>query len=102
MTPVDSLYTLAVLGAFAGFAEAGLRRLPPLETLGSRSYGIYLVHPLAMEAFARAVYHFAPTLLAVPLLFATLVMGVGLGLPLALMGFFRLPPFRPAYRYLFG
>jgi peptidoglycan/LPS O-acetylase OafA/YrhL len=102
ITLVDSLYALALLLAFVGLAESGLRGRPSLETVGAQSYGIYLVHPPAMEAFARGVYHFFPMLLAVPLLFAVMVMGVGLALPLALMAFFRRPAFRPAYRYLFG
>lgn len=99
---VDMAYTAAVLLAFVGFAEAGMRRSPPLETLGARSYGIYLVHPWAMEVFARGVYHFVPRLLAFPLLFAGAVAGIGLAIPLALMAITRRSPLRPAYRHLYG
>ena len=102
MTMVDSFYALALLLAFVGLAEAGLGRRPSLETVGAQSYGIYLAHPPAMEAFARGVYHFAASLLGYPLLFSGLVMGVGLGVPLGLMAIVRRTPLRVAYRVLFG
>jgi surface polysaccharide O-acyltransferase-like enzyme len=102
MTLVDSLYALALLLAFVGLAEAGLGRRPSLEAVGAQSYGIYLVHPPVMEAFARGVYHFASPLLALPLLFSTLVMAAGLGIPLALMAIVRRTPLRAGYRFLFG
>jgi hypothetical protein len=55
-----------------------------------------------MEFVARGVYHAVPGLLAMPLLFAPLIMVAGLAVPLALMAFVRRTALRPAYRFAFG
>ena len=75
---------------------------PTLVDLGTTSFGIYLVHGIAMEYAARGTYHLAPWLLARTPLFLALVIGVGLAAPLALMALVKRSPARSAYPYIFG
>jgi surface polysaccharide O-acyltransferase-like enzyme len=102
-TLIDGMYSGVVLLGLLFF----LTRLPSWLTryiagIGSRSYGIYLVHVPVMEVVARGVYHFAPPVLGFPALFLPLLVVAGLGAPLIGMALVRRSPLRPMYPYLFG
>jgi surface polysaccharide O-acyltransferase-like enzyme len=102
-TVVDALYAFAGVWVFLAFSQGRLPALADtLSNLGARSYGIYLVHPIVMEFFARGIYHLAPGLLAFPVVFMALVAVVGLGGPLLLMFLVSRSPARPLYAYQFG
>ena len=73
-----------------------------IERGGTLSYGIYLIHPKALEIGARAIYHLAPGLLArqVPLallLFAMTLTGCWL-----VMALVARSPARRVYHLVFG
>lgn len=70
--------------------------------LGSRSYGIYLVHWKAMEFIARLIYHFAIFLLGIQLLFQPILLVFGLGVPVLVIYYLLKSPLRKTYPYLFG
>ena len=96
------VYTLAVLLAFTNFAEVPPRTARLLNDLGSRSYGIYLLHYTIMEITAKVIYRFHPPLLANPWLLVPILFVLGLGIPILFMEIFRRTPLRKVQRYLFG
>lgn len=100
-TLMGGLYAASVIGAALLFAD----RLPWtgwLEKVGSRSFGIYLVHVPVQVYTARTVYHLGPTLLAYPALVAAIVFASGLIVPLWLMALVERSPMRRLARYVFG
>ena len=87
------------------FVAADSSRLPfarTLRWLGTRSYGIYLLHFSVLVLVARVTAKYAPRLLAHQILFQPLLLLTGLGLPLLFMACVARSPIRELYRYLFG
>lgn len=101
-TLVDNVYTLLLLLSFLAFEELRWPGLRLFSDLGGQSYGIYLVHGLALTFTARLTYHVAPQLLGAQLFLQALLVAAGLGVPWLLMAVVRRTPLRPAYPYLFG
>jgi surface polysaccharide O-acyltransferase-like enzyme len=101
-TLLDTVYSLAVLLAFLAFDKTPLPRARQLESLGAKSFGIYLVHSPAMEFAARGLYHLAPWVLAQQFLFQPLIIVAGLSAPLLLMALVDRSPARKFYKALFG
>ncbi len=101
-TIVDDLYSLSLL---LGFLSLDGLRLPlrgALDKLGSRSYGVYLVHSLVLTFLAKAIYHLVPALLAHQWLMQPLLVAAGIGWPLLLMALVRNSPARVVYELQFG
>ena len=103
-TLLDSVYAAAFILAFLSFGDLSLPYSGALGDLGSRSYGIYLVHSPVLAYGARAIYGLAPWLLAYQFLFVPLLVVLGLGIPLLFMAAveWRQSPVRGSYRYIFG
>ena len=70
--------------------------------LGRNSYGIYLMHPMLLEFFARFTHRLLPGMLAFQFLFLPLLIVFAVGVSLLIMRLFTQPPLRKSYRYLFG
>jgi peptidoglycan/LPS O-acetylase OafA/YrhL len=73
-----------------------------LYHLGTRSYGIYLIHYLLMTLVAKVIYRFVPWLLGQQLLYQPILLVVGFGGVLLLMATVSRSPMRRYYRFLFG
>jgi surface polysaccharide O-acyltransferase-like enzyme len=101
-TLVDSLYSGAVILTFLALADVKVPARRQLDVLGERSFGIYLVHAPVLELLSRAVYHVAPPLLGNQMVFQSVLIVVGVGVPVLLMAIVRRSPARPCYNYLFG
>ncbi|HET7010802.1 MAG TPA: acyltransferase [Anaerolineales bacterium] len=101
-TFVDGFYALAFIFWFIASSETGAAVGRGLAFLGSRSYGIYLVHSPVMEVFARGFYHLAPWILSQQLLLQPILIVFGMSVPLVMMELPRRTALRPAYAYLFG
>ena len=102
VTLIDGAYAGSVILSFLACADVRLPFSRSLFALGGKSFGIYLVHGLAMEYFSRGVYHLAPWLLGWQLLFLPMVIAVGFAVPLGMMGLVRRSPARSLYVHLFG
>jgi surface polysaccharide O-acyltransferase-like enzyme len=102
MTLLDSAYAGAFVLTFLAFAEAPLPGTGWLDSVGARSFGIYLVHAPVLEILSRMSYHVTPVLLGHQLLFLVLLVAAGVAVPLVLMGLVRRSPARPVFNYLFG
>jgi surface polysaccharide O-acyltransferase-like enzyme len=101
-TLVDGAYSASFLMSFLAYAEIPAPWSSWLTTLGSRSFGIYLVHGLVMEYFSRGLYHLAPWALGRQALFLPALIAVGMAVPLMLMDVVNRSPARRAYAYVFG
>jgi peptidoglycan/LPS O-acetylase OafA/YrhL len=101
-TVVDAFYGGFVILSVLSLLDKKLPLTNTFDDLGGKSFGIYLVHSPTMEYFSRAVYHFAPGILAYQFLFMALVAIVGLGVPLLLMLIGRKTPLQRIYSYAFG
>lgn len=100
-TLIDDFFIVTVLLYY--LSREG--RLPLAEhcaTLGTRSYGIYLIHLPILEVAARSIYHGAPALLAYPSAFLPLLVLAGLGVPLLIMAAVERSPARRYYQLAFG
>jgi peptidoglycan/LPS O-acetylase OafA/YrhL len=101
-TLIDSIYAGALILGLLGLSNVKLPLARPVEDIGTRSYGIYLVHLPAMETFSRALYHLTPAVLGYQIILQPLLIAVGLTAPLLLMALVSRSPFSRYYRYLFG
>ncbi|MCC6190120.1 MAG: acyltransferase [Anaerolineales bacterium] len=101
-TSLDSLYAGAFILAFLAFDRIRVPMTQTIAALGSKSYGIYLIHALALTYTARLLYHVAPMVLAHEGLLMITLCVIGLGMPLGLMAIVKRSPTRPLYSYLFG
>jgi surface polysaccharide O-acyltransferase-like enzyme len=101
-TILDRVFTFFMLLWF--FSAQRIENWLParLRSFGIKSYGIYLIHPLVLEIAARLTYHFAPKLMAYPLLFLMFLTIVGVGAPILLMATIERSPARRFYKLLFG
>ena len=101
-TLIDTVYALGFLLTFFAFSQSSLPFSVRFEQLGQRSYGIYLIHSIAIEYTAKIIYHLTPWLLGYQILFLPIMIAVGLGAPLVLMAIVDRSPVRRYYKYLFG
>lgn len=100
-TLLDGLFIVAVLLGYLSW-EGNLPFAESFAALGTRSYGVYLIHLPILEVTARSVYHWAPALLAYPSVFLPLLVLAGLAMPLLLMDAVERSPARRYYRLAFG
>lgn len=100
-TLIGGLYALCVIVAVLVFAGRWSGN-GWLESVGSRSFGIYLVHVPVQVYAARIVYHLFPGLLGYPVLFAGFIFALGLLVPLCLIRLVEGSFARPVTRYIFG
>lgn len=98
----STLFTISAIFTYLSFDNRVIPYSNKLNLIASKSYGIYLSHPLILLIMAKIVYNFTPGLLAYPLLFFLALIAGGVGIPIALMDILRKTPVKSAYRYLFG
>lgn len=101
-TIIDNLYAAVFIMGLLAFERSKVPLSQQINTLGSKSFGIYLVHSLVLEVTAKVVYHFAPWLLSLPAIYVPLLFVLGLLVPLALMEVVIRSPVRRFYSYQFG
>ena len=101
-TIIDSLYAISFLFFFLSFDDLRFPFENWIKDLGSKSFGIYLVHVPAQAYAARIIYHLTPWILGQQLLFLPLVFLAGLGIPLGLMKVVSKTPVNRYYKYIFG
>ncbi len=101
-TLLDHLYSAAFILGFLAFDQVKLPLSQQISDLGSKSFGIYLVHSLVLIYAAKAVYHLFPGLLSMQFIFQPILISAGLAVPLALMALVKRTPMRKIYAYQFG
>lgn len=101
-TLIDQIYAGLFLIAFLGFEQLALPGLKTISQIGTKSFGIYLAHSLALIYTSKLIYHFAPGLLGAQWIFQPILFAAGLGIPLVLMEITARSPARRFYSLLFG
>jgi len=102
LRPLSSLYALTFILLFLAFEKAGFPFSNAVRWLGTKSYGIYLLHFPMQTIVSKLAYRFAPSLLAHQVLYQPVLLLAGLGIPLLFMEVIGKSPLRKYYRYLFG
>jgi len=101
-TLIDHLYAGFFIFSFLAFEKFTPRFIEQLAILGGKSYGVYLIHYPVQQYTSRLVYHLFPGLLAYQIIFQPLLIGMGLVVPLMVMGLANRSPARRYYEYVFG
>jgi len=101
-TAIDSFYAFSFIFCFLAFDRVTFPLSTKISNLGTKSYGIYLVHALVIVYTSKAIYHIAPRILAYQILFQPILIALGIWIPLFLMAVANRPPMRRVYHYLFG
>ena len=96
------LYGLAFILFFLSLDTRSLPLSRAIERLGSRSYGIYLLHLPVQDVVARVTYHVAPLLLANQVLYQLLLVASSIGIPVLFMAGVMKSPAKRLYHHLFG
>ncbi len=102
VTLLDALYAGCFILAYMAFEKVPIPYARQWGELGTKSFGVYLIHAPAQEMVARGVYHLAPALLPYQLFFLPLLVITGLAVPLLLMAVVNRTALRPYYQYVFG
>ncbi len=97
-----TLYSTVVVLYFVANDRLLIPGRMAISRLGTKSYGVYLVHYLVMSYLARAIGALYPGLLAYELLLVPVIFVAGLVVPLVLMSIVSRSRLRPLYPYLFG
>ncbi len=101
-TLLDSLYAGSFILAFMAFEKVTIPGAKRWAELGTKSFGIYLIHALVLEIVARGIYHIVPGLLQYQILFIPILVFCGVAIPWLLMAGVNRSPLRPYYQQLFG
>jgi membrane-bound acyltransferase YfiQ involved in biofilm formation len=101
-TLVDHLYAGAIILTYLAFEKFNSPFSAQLQNIGTKSYGVYLIHAPVLQYTARIVYHIMPGLFAYQFVFQIVLIVLGLGIPLLMMTFVNKSPARRYYEYAFG
>lgn len=101
-TIVDQIYAFGFIMSFLAFDRVSLPASKQISVLGTKSFGVYLVHSPVLGYGSRIVYHILPGILAFQWLFVSLLIVLGLGIPIGLMALVNRSPFRRFYDNIFG
>jgi peptidoglycan/LPS O-acetylase OafA/YrhL len=96
------LYAVAFILLFLALDKVSIPFTYGINWIGSRSYGIYLLHPKALELVARVTYHVAPWMLTCQGLYQPMLVVSGLGIPILFMTGVVKSRARKFYPFLFG
>ena len=101
-TMTDNLFSLAILVSILTWVRLPSRLAAPVESLGTKSFGIFLTHGIFIEYTAKVIYNFAPALLGYQLILQPVFIIAGLAGPLVIMSLVDRSQARKAYAYLYG
>jgi fucose 4-O-acetylase-like acetyltransferase len=97
-----NLYGIAVILSFVAFETLPLPGWRLLGQIGTRMYGVFLLHVPLLELFARSVRYFLPWLLEYQIVFVLVLIGLGIGVPMVFMSGVAGSRVKRVYPYLFG
>ncbi len=95
-------YSLSLILCFLAFDRSRMPLADEVSQIGTKSLGIYLGNIPCVYFAAVLMYRFTPWLLGYQLVYLTILVLVGLGVPLLLMAIVRRSPIRHRYRLVFG
>lgn len=95
-------YSLLLILSFLAFDRTRLPLVEEVSLIGTKSLGIYLGNIPSIYVASVMMYRLAPWLLSHYLVYFSILILVGLGIPLLIMEAVRRSPARHRYRLLFG
>ena len=102
LTIPSTLYGIVCALTFVGMS-ATWQFVPRLVSyLSTRTFGIYLVHILILEAAAGLLKMLVPAIILEPVLYVAVLVGAGVAVPVLLMLALSKSPMRKYQRYIFG
>ncbi len=101
-TLVDGIYSIFFMLAFIGFDNMPLPAAKKIGEIGVKSFGIYLIHSPVLALASKIIYHLTPWMLGYQIVYQSVLVVLGLGVPLLLMWLVKKSPAHPYYQYLFG
>lgn len=101
-TALDNLYAITFIFFFVAHSKIKYPYDKQLSDLGTKSFGVYLIHTIVLAYTARIIYHVVPWILGHQIIFQPILWVMGLSIPLLLMAFVKRSPARKYYHYLFG
>jgi surface polysaccharide O-acyltransferase-like enzyme len=96
------LYAVAFILFFLTLDASSMPFTRAIDQIGSRSYGIYLLHTKVQDFVAKITYHIVPWLLSQQILYQPVLVVSSVGILLLFMAGVAKSPARKFYRYLFG
>ena len=101
-TFLDLIYAFTAICCLLAFDNAHSWWFDKVSWIGTKSYGIFLIHGIAITYTAKIIYHIAPNLLAYQLFLQPILIIAGLSIPLLMMAIVDKSPLRRFYTYLYG
>jgi peptidoglycan/LPS O-acetylase OafA/YrhL len=101
-TALNQLFMLLLLLTYLAFTNITYPFSAQLGEVGSRAYGIYLIHIPVLTIMAKSMYHLVPALLGWYLVFQAILVVAGVGVPLLMMAVVCRSPISRYYQYIFG
>jgi peptidoglycan/LPS O-acetylase OafA/YrhL len=98
----DELFSGAIILCFLAFDHLSVPFSSRLGELGTKSYGIYLVHSMVLLWASKVIYQLEPWILGYQVLFQPILFVLGVAIPLFLMALVNRSPARKYYQYIFG
>jgi len=96
------LYAIAFILFFLTLSKPAIPFKQAINQIGTKSYGVYLLHPKVLELIARVIYHVAPWMLAHQILYQPVLVAIGTGIPLLFMNWVMKSRAKKLSHYLFG
>jgi surface polysaccharide O-acyltransferase-like enzyme len=75
---------------------------PQIMDIGTKAFGVYLVHEQVLELVGTLMFRFAPWMLNYQILYQPIMIFFALGVPLMLMRIVSRLPVKKLYKYSFG
>ena len=101
-TLVDGVYSIFFMLTFIAFDGMPLPAAKRIGDIGVKSFGIYLIHSPVLAVASKIIYHVTPWMLGYQIIYQSVLVALGLGVPLFLMWLVKKSPAHPYYQYLFG
>ena len=101
-TITSSFYVISFILCFLAFQEVKIPLSNFFNLLGHNIYGIYLTHWIVMEVTAWFLLNTAPKVLASEFILQSILILLGVGLPLIFISMMAKTPARRFYRFVFG
>ncbi len=101
-TVIDGIYSIFFMLTFIAFDQMALPAAKQIADIGTKSFGIYLIHAPVLMLTARVLYHFTPWLLAYQILFLPVLVIAGIAVPMILMIVVKQSPVHRYYQFIFG
>ena len=102
VTFVDQLFAILFIFSWLAFDKINHKKFTHIDSIGKKSYGIYLMHVPILIFSSKAIYHIAPWLLSRTFTFQAIIFMLGIGIPLLTMKIFEKTLLQPYYKYIFG